>query len=725
MGEIERLREQLREAHRLREEEQRRREEAEERADASRPLTLQQYLETCHSLSLAIEIITDRSCSLTTQGDTTYPTGRIYPRRLIPWTTFAREQEKVWNQLSLSPSFSSRPLFPSWHQLDYVRSLLRPISSEIGLRNSERDVVENAVQKLVDAIYNDSLLRNHLGLDETVTFGSHTNLGVTDDSLTELMEPVSIGSRPPSRMTRKRRKARGKGNRADQFCIYRASGDRNIPALAIEYKAPHKLTRNEIVTGLVSEIRPDRDVINQEGEGYIFAARRLTTAVVTQLFSYMIGKGIQFGYVCTGEAYVFLRIPDDPSRVYYSVCVPDLDVEDGDETRLHRTAVAQVFAFVLQAIRSPTPCQAWHDATEHLGTWAVKYEDMLQNIPVTDRKPRHEVTYKAHSWKGFVRSPIRTRSRCVPPQDGAQQPGGDDSNDDNDDNPSPTTKPTVGRGAVLSTTSTDVESSEMQGHDGSATSREGTNMRPNIHDRPYCTHMCLRGLAYGGPLDKKCHNLASHGSMYINRRDFLRLARAQLAVDRGEHADCLPLYISGSRGSLFKFCPSSRGYTLVAKGVEAMDTDHLRYENKMYSYLQDLQGKFVPVSLGAINLVKPYYYDSGVYEAFMFLSYGGQPVSKGLGEVNADVTNEILAALGQLHQHGVLHHDAEPRNVLYDKRTGRCMIVDLMQAEFHDRQPPGSININARNRKRKWVPRKHDKDAFAVEAQSLRASLTH
>jgi serine/threonine protein kinase len=167
---------------------------------------------------------------------------------------------------------------------------------------------------------------------------------------------------------------------------------------------------------------------------------------------------------------------------------------------------------------------------------------------------------------------------------------------------------------------------------------------------------------------------------------------------------------------------SSHGYTLVAKGVEAMDTEHLRYENKMYSYLQDLQGKFIPVCLGVITL-KPYYYDSGVYEDFMFLSYGGRPVLKGLGEVNADVANEILAALGRLHQHGVLHHDAEPRNVLYDKRTGRCMIMDLMLAEFHDRQPLGPVNVNGRNPKRRWAPRKHEKDVFAVEAQSLRASL--
>ncbi|KAF5618246.1 serine threonine kinase [Fusarium sp. NRRL 25303] len=285
-----------------REEEQRRREEAEERADASRPLTLQQYLETCHSLSLAVEIITDRS--LTTQADTTNPTGRIYPRRIILWTTFATEQEHIWNELSFSPSFSSQPAFPSRHQLDYVKSLLRPVSSEIGLRNSERDVVENAVQKLMDATYNDSSLRSHLGLDRTVTFDSHMNLGITNDSLSESMEQVSIGSRPPSRITRHYRKARGKGNRGDQFCIYRTSDDQSVPVVAIEYKAPHKLRCGEIVTGLVSEIQPDRDVINQEGEGYEFAAGRLATAVMTQLFSYMIGKGIQYGYIDTGETYV-------------------------------------------------------------------------------------------------------------------------------------------------------------------------------------------------------------------------------------------------------------------------------------------------------------------------------------------------------------------------------------------------------------------------------------
>jgi hypothetical protein len=230
-----------------------------------------------------------------------------------------------------------------------MRSLLRPVSSEIGLRNGERDIVENAVQKLMDATCDDAILREHLGLDATVTFESHTNRGVTDDSLSESLEQVSISSRSSNR-TRRRRKARGKGNRADQFRIYRTSDEQSIPAIAIKYKPPHKLRFEELTTGLVSEIQPDRDVINQEGHEFKFAASRLATAVVTQLFSNMIGKGIRFGYVDTGEAYVFLYISDDPSCVYYYLCAPSLDVQDDDEARLHRTAVAQVFAFVLQAI---------------------------------------------------------------------------------------------------------------------------------------------------------------------------------------------------------------------------------------------------------------------------------------------------------------------------------------------------------------------------------------
>ncbi|WQF77020.1 hypothetical protein CDEST_02034 [Colletotrichum destructivum] len=60
--------------------------------------------------------------------------------------------------------FSSQPLFASQHQLDYVMSLVSPISSEIGLRKYERDTVEKAVRNLVDEAYDNLRLRIDLGL---------------------------------------------------------------------------------------------------------------------------------------------------------------------------------------------------------------------------------------------------------------------------------------------------------------------------------------------------------------------------------------------------------------------------------------------------------------------------------------------------------------------------------------------------------------------------------
>ena len=315
-------------------------------------------------------------------------------------------------------------MFPSQHQLSYVESILQPISSEIGLRHFERDVVENAVQKLVDETYKDPNLREGLDLKGTVTFESHTNLGERSDSVlnpwnacqSAKTTPVPSHQHPRKHEAKSHDEGRRGRKPADQFCIYRTSEGRNIPTIAIEYKAPHKLSVDEITTGLNSEIRPERDVINMEGQGFTFNARALAAAVVTQLFSYMIGKGIRYGYFCTGQAFGFLNIPDDPSTVYCAVCVPKQDVMDDDENRLHRTAAAQVFAFLVQALLATPPAESWHDDAEKLGRWVVEYEDILSKIPPSERKgkvPRAS-PYKPQRWKGFTRSPDRTRSSCQP-----------------------------------------------------------------------------------------------------------------------------------------------------------------------------------------------------------------------------------------------------------------------------------------------------------------------
>jgi hypothetical protein len=100
------------------------------------------------------------------------------------------------------------------------------------------------------------------------------------------------------------------------------------PALAVDYKTPHKLSTDEVVTVLEFEIQPKRDIIDKDGQGFTFTAKRLPAAVVTQLFSYMIGKGIQYCYIYTRETFVFPHIPEDPAIVYFSVHMPNLDVMD-------------------------------------------------------------------------------------------------------------------------------------------------------------------------------------------------------------------------------------------------------------------------------------------------------------------------------------------------------------------------------------------------------------
>jgi hypothetical protein len=726
MEEIARLQGLLKEEQRRREQaerralqEQHRREEAEELAKASQPQTLQQYLKACHSLSLAIQVVTDRS--LTTHGDPTNPTGRIFPRRIIPWDDFATKQQEIWDQLSIGHSFCSQPVFPSPNQLEYVTSLIGPISSEIGLRNFERDTVENAVQKLVNEAYGDLLLRSSLGLQGTVTFESHTNLGKTDEHMSIGGDDAGAVPRPP----KARRRARGKGNLADQFCIHRTSDGRNIPTLAIEYKAPHKLSQDEVVAGLESEIQPERDVIDKDGQGFAFASKSLAAAVVTQLFSYMIGKGIQYGYVCTGEAFVFLHIPDDPTIVYYSVCVPNLDVLDDDEIRLHRTAVAQVFAFTLQALRVEPPPQLWHDKAEGLDTWAVEYDDVLRDIPATVRKEPPASPYKPQCWQGFKRSPIRTRSHCQQ-LDSNVECWGDDDNEEESAPPSPTLNPSSHSGENAATSSRETSSGKEGGQRSRKDRREAQATQQKIQDRPFCTQQCLLGLAYGGLMDDLCPNFKDHGQEHIDRLEFLCLTRAQLAKDRGPDADSVPLYLSGSLGSLFKVRLSSHGYTLVAKGVESFDLGRLQHENELYDRLRAVQGKHVPVCLGMVDLVLPYYYDSGVFVYLLFLSWAGRPLFECANQVNnTRVVDAVTLAFTELHRLRVLQCDAEPRNILYDAHSSNLMIVDFEQAKFCGRQPLSSISSNGQNRrgKHKRLQQRGD-DIFTSELQSVVESVS-
>ena len=727
-----------------------RRQEAEARAaiiaQSTSQKDLYEYIQACHELSLAVEVVTDRT--LTTQGNTTNPAGRLYPQRIIPSLDFVKQQERTWELLSTSLAFVSKKAFPSSHQLDYVRTLLNPISDELGLRNFARDTVENAVRKLIDEVYEDTQLQERLNIRGTITFESHTNLGQSmSDSVDDTMQGPSMEEfsasggdteRGDNQKKAKRQKlakptslkpaqrTRDKGGRADQFCIYRLANGQSVPVVVIEYKAPHKITREEVLAGLNGEIVPADDIINKEGDSFEFLSKSLMAAVITQCFSYMVYRGIQYGYIFTGEVCIFLTIPEDPKVVYYYVCIPNLDAEEDSESGLHRTAVAQIFAFVLRALAVEPPPQSWHDATAGLDSWAVEYIDILKKIPETVRRERDLSAYRPTRWKDFIRSPIRTRSRCMP-----ADPIGSEAKDDSDsedDGVAPT--PTPNR-LIRSRRGQDTSKPTQGTGSGSGSRRrraggqnEGVAPRPRIEERPYCTHQCLLGLLNDWPLDTQCPNVKDHKAKHINRETFVNLIRSQLATDRGPAADCRPLYIQGRRGALFKLQLSSHGYTLIAKGVTESNLAHLDRENRIYNHISSLQGSFVPVCLGALDLKLPYYYNGGVYVRMLFLSWAGRPLFHYInGDSKALLQSKTIQALQALHDLRVLHQDAEMRNILYDVLQDRLMLVDFDRAQLRIREPLKSASPNLK-RKRESNKAVASDDCFDLEIQHATACIS-
>lgn len=124
--------------------------------------------------------------------------------------------------------------------------------------------------------------------------------------------------------------------------------------------------------------------------------------------------------------------------------------------------------------------------------------------------------------------------------------------------------------------------------------------------------------------------------------------------------------------------------------MERLDLHRLQHEAAVYHRLQPLQGLCVPVLLGMIELVLPQYYDHGVFTHLMLLSHGGRslPNCTSQDEKQA-ILCKINLAYQRIHQLGVLHCDAEVRNLLYDERCGQVMVIDFERSKVSGMKEPG------------------------------------
>ena len=722
----------------LYEKERRRREEADEarqdadkaRRDAEKkiqPTTLPQFLDACHvhlQAGLAVQ-----SADLSTKGDPSNARQKKRPTYMREWSDFPSRQIAIWNELVCS-SFMTVGHFTSPHtMLEYGENIRRRMmGSELDIHHFQRSTVEENVSMIVERIYKDEHLRRKFGLKGSVQFENHANTLSPDDALSGRMQSVNISDRGRRRSPRllemerrdradSRPKSPGSKSlltsrpRADQFCVYNISTDpereERVPAFIVEYKAPHKFTLKAIQEGLRDMTL--QDVLDcEESDTPSTKYQRLVAAVVTQAFSYMVTAGLEFGYVCTGQAFIFLQVPEDPTTVRYFLSAPQADVGDStgwsdDATssmnnRLHLTAVAQVLAFTLQALQSPPRSHEWRaNAENKLMTWEYVYSEILDAAPSLEATPSEYCPSPGNELKRV--SPIvlrqgpvpRPRTVCRPTSDTVPAEDDRDADQGNPDTPSQPSRRRAARAA-------ESQNDSGQASKGKQSSR---NTRGNQQARPFCTRRCLLGLVRGGDLDRGCPNVNEHGTTVhrIDKAKFLAMMYDQLS--RTLDSNFEPCGRPGSRGVPFRATLASHGYTVIAKCTPADFVDCLQHEAAVYQRLQPIQGHYVPFHLGNLDLQRPYYYE-GIAKLVhvMFLEYGGVPISRQRKIIDqSSALRQVESCMKAVHGLGVLHRDVMPRNILRNCESGEVMVIDFERARMGPARPV--LGMLSSNRKRK------------------------
>ena len=728
MAELRQLREQIALLQAERDLEKQRAERAE---NTQRPTNLMEFLNAAH-LNLSLPIAIQQNKSLTTKGDKTNPAGKHIPNFIEHWHDFLEEQFKVWQEIDeANPQFKFLQLFDSLHYLQTNKNKIkeRLMGSEKDLEIYERQHVESHAASIIKHLYKDQNIAEQLRLEGDVEFENHPNtLGHDDAEVIQRLRDIQLTTPPRASISSSKASDQypTAPKNTDQIVVYHKKDHERIACMIVEYKPAHKLTLANINAGL-HPMDPDHEVINNPTEPstndtvarFRFNSERLVAAAICQCFSYMVDSGLMYGYVCTGEAFIFLQIPENPETVYYFLSIPNTSVgettgwipESDASNRLHLTAIAQVLILCLRAMREKPRDQIWQSqARKTLKKWYVDYEQMLSQIPMTERKEPPTSAYQPSKPPALssIKSPYALRSRnprqsfnrCDPRKNKKihGKSSFSDSEDDNDDHFSKTgdndtLTPSKNSRSIVepSINITSIKSS-----------------RDAHQNRPYCTQRCLLGLSRKERLDINCPNLSSHSGILgyhsIDRAGFLKLVQEQLASSLD--IDCSPWYIQGSRGAMFKITLTSHGYTVAAKGTVFAWVSDLEHEEKIYHRLRAIQGVHVPVCLGSIKLTTPYFFGRNVdIIHMMMMAYGGTRIDQdsNLALKNQTILLEqITYALSTIHRHRILHEDPLPRNILWNEELNSPLFIDFERSKIVP-QKFALLPSPGLQKKRKWA----------------------
>ncbi|CZT52680.1 uncharacterized protein RSE6_14035 [Rhynchosporium secalis] len=710
-----------READNRAEQERRRAEDADERAERerrraedegkkARPTTLHEYLRACHTfLSKPLHIQTDKS--LSTQGSITSSKNKPCPTFLMPWTDFPTLQQQLFQKVSeyipqATEHFSS---------IQYLKELGqdlcdRPLASEKDLEAYQRLAVERPTTHIISHLQQVEEARREFNLGGGIIFENHANtLSDSNEEVQQNLQDLRISNKGQASSSNP------KPRNADQICVYKeADGTRSL-CMVVEYKPAHKLSVFNLRAGLLRADKGSmdipKDVLNRitipthPEDKFVYHSEWLTTAALTQTYTYMIENGLEYSKLVTGEADVFLQVREnEPDTLYYHLAEPNIEAEAQEEADilLCRTAVSQTLTFCLMALDSKPRSQKWRNhALENAYKAVIDHEAILRQIPPEEKNltpPSSIFHARVHPFKRspIILRPRKSRNSCGSAEiilhKDPQSPTGSSDETSDVDTPSKSRARTrqSGSGQIRSIKSSQaVEESD-------------------VRHRRYCTCACLLGLVRKRPLDDACPNVNTHRAHgdgirhALGRKSLAKQMSRQLAQD--PDSGCEPLEKQGSRGALFRLTLKSYGYTFVAKGTVIAFKAKLKHEGVVYRHCEG-QGELapVPVYLGNISLTRPYFLDVGVRIVHMLLmSWGGEQACKTLMlAMGRDLAAETSEAVTKLLNCGVEHHDVRPPNVLWNPETRNVVLVDFERSEIL--KQVSVLQETSPNRKRKQL----------------------
>jgi hypothetical protein len=318
--------------------------------------TFEEYLDLCHThFSKSLSIQSDRSRS--TQGTVTAPKNRCYPRKLLPWEGFFDGQRRRFDEVYeffQSPSASPK-LFPSSRTLEELGQMLcdRSLASEDDLIPHQQLAVESPISNIVGALSQMEGACEKFKLGHGLKFENHAN--TLDEEVEEVQQRLQAQA-----LSRREEKTPA-AVKADRICVCKDVEDKNTLSYLIEYKPAHKLPETGLEKGLRA-MNVHQEVVQQyriptdKERRQQYDADKKVAFAVTQTLDYMIKSGLEYSYLSTGKAFIFLWVKDadDPTTVFYHLIAANGERHTADDpkTNIFHTAIGQVLSFSLLAFLS-------------------------------------------------------------------------------------------------------------------------------------------------------------------------------------------------------------------------------------------------------------------------------------------------------------------------------------------------------------------------------------